>query len=229
MSDALNNPKYRVAAHLAQQVESGMTVGLGTGSTANCFIQALAQRQREDGLDITTVSSSAISATLARKAGLRVISIESLTTLDWYVDGADEVTPELTLLKGRGQDLVREKLLASAASSFHVLIDESKRVTQLGEKFPIPVEVLPEAWQLVTKAIEQQQGKVTLRLNAAGDNVAVTAQGNYVLDCQFEQVDALSLNQFLDAQSGVMEHGIFFGIATSVLVGTDAGVEVLTR
>lgn len=219
------NPKQRVAVHAANLVEADMIIGLGTGSTANLFIDALAKRNRSEHLNITTVSSSAISAVKAKEAGLPVISIDSLDYLDMYIDGADEVTPDLTLLKGRGQDLVREKLLASAADQFYVLVDESKLVEHIGQNFPIPVEVFPDAWKLVLAQLKQQGGYGELRLNVAGDNVAVTAHGSLVLDMKFEHIDSLELTMVLDTVAGVVEHGIFSDLASAVFIGGEQEVE----
>ncbi|EEF79585.1 Ribose 5-phosphate isomerase A [Methylophaga thiooxydans] len=219
------NPKQRVAVHAANLVEADMIVGLGTGSTANLFIEALAKRNRNEHLKVTTVSSSAISAVKAKEAGLPVVSIDSLDYLDMYVDGADEVTPDLTLLKGRGQDLVREKLLASAADQFYVLVDESKLVEHIGQNFPVPVEVLPEAWKLVLAQLKQHGGVGELRMNAAGDNVAFTAHGSLVLDMSFEHIDSLELTMLLDTIAGVVEHGIFSDLASAVFIGGEQEVE----
>lgn len=219
------NPKQRVALHAANLVEQNMVVGLGTGSTANFFIEALAQRCRTEKLSIRTVSSSAISAIKAREVGLPVLSIAELESVDIYVDGADEVTPDLTLLKGRGQDLVNEKLLASAANQFFVLVDESKLVERIGHTFPIPVEVMPQAWRLVLSQLKHQGGEGQLRLNASGDNVAVTASGSLVLDMQFKNMDSLELTMILDTIPGIVEHGIFSDIASAVFIGGDSEVE----
>ncbi len=219
------NPKQRVAVHVANLVEANMVVGLGTGSTANLFIEALAKRQRTEKLNITTVSSSVISAVKAKQAGLPVVSIDSLDGLDMYVDGADEVTPDLTLLKGRGQDLVREKLLASAADQFYVLVDESKLVDHIGQKFPIPIEVMPEAWKLVLAQLKQRGGTGELRLNSGKDNVAVTAHGSLVLDMEFNHIDSLELTMVLETIPGIVEHGIFSELATAVFIGGEQEVE----
>jgi ribose 5-phosphate isomerase A len=224
-ADKAMNPKQRVAIHAANLVEANMVVGLGTGSTANLFIEALAKRQRTEKLNVTTVSSSVISAIKAKQAGLPVVSIDSLDGLDMYVDGADEVTPDLTLLKGRGQDLVREKLLASAADQFYVLVDESKLVDHIGQKFPIPVEVMPEAWKLVLAQLKQRGGTGELRLNTAKDNVAVTANGSLVLDMEFNHIDSLELTMVLETIPGIVEHGIFSELATAVFIGGEQEVE----
>jgi ribose 5-phosphate isomerase A len=148
------NDKELVALYAAKQVKDGMLIGLGTGSTANYFIQELARRRNEEGLQVTTVASSVVSTIKAQELGLPVVALEHINHLDLYVDGADEVTPELTLLKGRGFDLVREKILARASERFLVLVDQSKQVKQIGERFPIPIEVMPFAWQLVKRRLE---------------------------------------------------------------------------
>ena len=143
------NDKELVAIRAARYVQDGMVVGLGTGSTANYFIQELARRHKEEGLRVTAAASSVVSTIKAQELGLPLVALEHLGKIDLYVDGADEVTPQMTLLKGRGYDLVREKLLARSSDKFIVLIDKSKLVSRIGEKFPIPVEVMPFAWQLV--------------------------------------------------------------------------------
>lgn len=220
------NDKEAVAHHAAAQVADGMLVGLGTGSTADCFIQALARRQRDEGLRITTVASSVISAIKARQLGLTLTAIEHLTRLDLYVDGADEVAPDLTILKGRGSDLVREKLLARGSDRFLVLVDRSKLVDRIGARFPIPVEVMPFAWQLVKHRLETLGGSGDLRPNAAGDGLAVTSHGSLVLDMNFPpDFDCASLDAALNATPGVVEHGIFRALASAVLIASDGRVE----
>lgn len=220
------NDKALVAEHAAQQVKDGMVIGLGTGSTADCFIEALARRHRDQGLKITTVASSPISTIKARQAGLPQIALEQIDRLDLYVDGADEVTPELTVLKGRGQDLVREKLLAKACDRFWVLVDASKRVSRLGERNPIPVEVWPFAWLAVQTQLEKLGGQVALRQSSAG--VAITSAGGMVLDCRFDsQWDAAALNQLINDLPGVLEHGIFLHLADTVWIADQGQVSAL--
>lgn len=220
------NDKQLVAVHAARQIDDGMLVGLGTGSTANYFIEELARRQREEGLKITTVSSSAVSAIKAKSLGLPLVAIEQLTRLDVYVDGADEVTPDLTLLKGRGYDLVREKLLARAGDRFIVLIDPSKLVRRIGEKFAIPVEVMPFAWQLVLGSLQKLGGRGGLRANAANDGLVITSHGSLVLDMAFDaQIDSNALNAMLNATPGVVEHGIFAGLTTALYIAENGKVE----
>ena len=220
------NDKELVAYQAARLVEDGMLVGLGTGSTANYFIEELARRKSEEGLEVSTVSSSVISAIKAQSLGLPLVAMEHVSRLDLYVDGADEATPDMTLLKGRGSDLVREKLLARAADRFIVLVDQSKLVSRIGEKFPIPVEVIPFAWQLAKRTLESLGGRGGLRQNASKDGLAVTSHGSLVLDMVFDSsIDSQALNGMLNATPGVVEHGIFQGLAAAVFVAQDGRVE----
>ncbi|OIQ81551.1 ribose-5-phosphate isomerase A [mine drainage metagenome] len=221
------NDKELVALQAASQVENGMLVGLGTGSTANYFIDELARRQKAEALRVTTVASSVVSAIRAQQLGLPQVAMEHISRIDLYVDGADEVSPDLTLLKGRGSDLVREKLLAKACDRFLVLVDQSKLVTRIGEKFAIPVEVMPFAWQLAKRSLEAIGGRGDLRQNASRDGLAVTSHGSLVLDMTFDAaMDARTLNAALNATPGVVEHGIFCGLASVLLLAADGKVEV---
>lgn len=228
MSEILN-AKQIVANHAADLIDDDMIVGLGTGSTANYFIDALVKRQQE-GLKIDTVASSVISGIRAKQQGLKMVSFDQITTIDVYVDGADEVDPEKALLKGRGSDLVREKLLACASMQFFVLVDQSKVVKRIGDNYPIPVEVMPFAWQMVLESLSQNGGKGALRPNASADGLAVTSHGSLVLDMQFDQaIPTSNLNTLLNATPGVVEHGIFVDLATAVFVGSDAGEVSIQR
>lgn len=221
------NAKQRVAQHAADLIEDGMVVGLGTGSTANYFIEALAKRQ-EKGLSCRTVASSLVSDMKAKSLGLHQVSIAHINHLDVYVDGADEVTEDKILLKGRGSDLVKEKLLARACDEFYVLVDDTKLVDKIGQNYPIPVEVMPFAWQLVLNSLEAMGGQGQLRASAAGDGLAVTSHGSLVLDMVFEQDDARALNQKLNDVPGIVEHGIFAGLATAVFVA-DETIDVIEQ
>jgi len=211
------NDKQLVAEHAARLVDDGMVVGLGTGSTANYFIEAIARRRVDEGLTVQVVASSVVSTIKAQQLGLPMLALEHIDHLDLYVDGADEVTTDLTLLKGRGADLVREKLLANASDKFLVLIDASKRVSRIGENFPIPIEVMPFAWQLVQRSITKLGGQANLRANASKDGLAVTSHGSLVLDVVFDaNLDHQSLNDQLNAIPGIVEHGIFYGLTSAV-------------
>lgn len=220
------NAKQRVANHAANLIEDDMIVGLGTGSTANYFIEALAERQQQ-GLKCVTVASSIVSTIKAKALGLPQMSIEQLSHLDVYVDGADEVTSDKILLKGRGSDLVREKLLARASNEFYVLVDQSKLVDVIGQNYPIPIEVMPFAWQLVLSSLEAMGVKGQLRPN--GDGLSVTSYGSLVLDMAFDKRhDALAINTLLNALPGVVEHGIFVDLATAIFVA-DENVDVIEQ
>lgn len=220
------NDKELVARQAAKQVKDGMLIGLGTGSTANYFIQELSRRCVEERLQVTTAASSVVSTIKAQEFGLPLISLEHLTRLDLYVDGADEVTPDLTLLKGRGADLVREKILARASDQFLVLVDESKLVDRIGARFPIPVEVIPFAWQMVKKNLETQGAIGELRQNASKDGLAVTSHGSLVLDMVFDpELDSKALNETLNDTPGVVEHGIFSELASTILIGSEGQIQ----
>jgi ribose 5-phosphate isomerase A len=220
------NDKALVAQYAAKQVKDGMVVGLGTGSTANYFIEELARRRTEEGLQVTTVASSVVSTIKAQELGLPMLALEHINRLDLYVDGADEVAPDLTLLKGRGFDLVREKLLARASDQFLVLVDQSKLVERIGERFPLPVEVMPFAWQLVKRTLETLGGQGELRQTAGKDGLIVTSYGSLVLDMVFDAaIDITTLNSLLNATPGVIEHGIFYQLASIVMLAVDGQVQ----
>lgn len=219
------NDKQLVALQAAKYVEDGMLVGLGTGSTANYFIDELARLQREQGLKITTVASSTVSAQRAQSLGLPIAALEHISQIDLYVDGADEITPDKTLLKGRGSDLVKEKLLAKSAQQFIVVADASKLVSYIGQNFVIPIEVIPFAWQLAKKSLQELGAEGDLRPNAAKDGFWVTSHGSYVLDMRFDKkLNADALNQLINNTPGVVEHGIFMGLADLVLIADNGNV-----
>ncbi len=222
------NDKERVAKHAAQLVKSGMLIGLGTGSTADCFIEELARKIKDEGLQITAVASSVVSMIKAQSLDIPLTSIEHVKQLDLYVDGADEVTPDNILLKGQGSDLVKEKLLARSAKQFVVLIDRSKKVERIGEKFPIPIEVMPFAWQIVKQQLENQGGQGVLR--QSGNGLAVSAYGSLILDMAFDQsINSHQLDVMLNNMPGVVEHGIFSDLASVVLLANNGKVEEISR
>ncbi len=219
------NDKQLVAIQAATYVKDGMLIGLGTGSTANYFIEELARRQRDEGLKISTVASSTVSANMAQSLHLPIIALEHISYIDLYVDGADEITPDMTLLKGRGSDLVKEKLLAKAATQFIVVADESKLVSHIGQNFVIPIEVIPFAWQLAKKSLIDIGAEGDLRPNAAKDGFWVTSHGSYVLDMKFDKnIDAQALNTLINNTPGVVEHGIFYSLTDAVLIAKNGQI-----
>jgi ribose 5-phosphate isomerase A len=220
------NDKQLVAIHAAKYVKNEMLVGLGTGSTANFFIEELARRQIEEGLKVTTIASSNVSMIKAQSLGLNVISLHQVDAIDLYVDGADEITPDMTLLKGRGYDLVMEKLLARAARQFLVVADKSKLVDRIGTNFAIPIEVMPFAWKAAKRSIEALGGRGDLRVNTAKDGLAITSHGSLVLDMSFDNaITEDRLNIMLNNIPGVVEHGIFYNLSSAILIASDGKIE----
>lgn len=222
------NDKELVAQQALQYVSENMIIGLGTGSTANCFIDALAKRNKEEKLNIRAVSSSVVSMIKAKEAGLPIIAMEQINEIDLYIDGADEITPDLTLLKGRGYDLVREKLLARSAKKFIVIADESKIVENIGDNFPVPSEVQPFAWELV-KNILMKKGTGDIRINSAKDGYAITSCGNFVLDFNYTEKNIEKLNALLSQTPGIVEHGIFYNIAHGALISSNGKVREIWK
>jgi ribose 5-phosphate isomerase A len=220
------NDKQLVAIHAAKYVKDGMLVGLGTGSTANFFIEELARLQKENNLKITTIASSHTSMMKAQSLGLNVIALNQVSEIDLYVDGADEITPNMTLLKGRGYDLVLEKLLAKAAKQFLVVADKSKLVDRIGTNFAIPIEVIPFAWKAAKYSLEAAGGVGDLRQNVAKDGLSISSHGSLVLDMTFDKsISEAALNQLINNIPGVVEHGIFHQLTSAVLIADDGKVE----
>jgi ribose 5-phosphate isomerase A len=226
-----------VGLKAAAEARDGMIVGLGTGSTATWFVRELGRRIREEKLSIYGVSSSFACSLLAKAEGIPLLPPDQADRIDLYVDGADEVSPDKWLIKGRGAAMVGEKLLAEACDRFLVIVDEGKLVTRLGAKFPVPVEVMPAAARLVQKGIQALGGQPVLRMAAGGkDGPVVSDNGNLILDVTFSGAsvkkdgpDWKSLDEGLNALPGVVGHGLFLRYAakSTVLVGSPAGVRVV--
>ncbi|MDG1097649.1 MAG: ribose-5-phosphate isomerase RpiA [Methylophilaceae bacterium] len=220
------NDKQLAAIHAAKHVQNDMLVGLGTGSTANFFIEELARRQTEENLKITTISSSNISMIKAQSLGLNVIGLQQVNAIDLYIDGADEITSDLNLLKGRGYDLVMEKLLAKAAKQFFVVADKSKLVDCIGTNFAIPIEVMPFAWQAIKKSLEVIGGIGDLRPNVAKDGLSISSYGSLIFDMTFDKsMTEGDLNERLNNIPGVIEHGLFYQLASAVFIAHDGNIE----
>ena len=218
------NEKEQVAKEAINYIKDGMIIGLGTGSTANLFIDFLSTKVKQESLNIKVVASSTVSQIRAINSGLSYISLDQIESIDLYIDGADEVTKELEVLKGRGYDLVREKLLAKTSKQFIVIGDKSKMVAKIGEKFPIPIEITPIAWKIAKKLITEISQKCDLRPNAAGDAYAITSYGNYVLDCEFKYDDLSKLASEISQIPGVIEHGIFLDITHLALIADQGNI-----
>jgi len=213
--------KKAAADRALELIRPGTVVGLGSGSTARYFIEGLAERVRA-GLDVRAVATSVESRRLA-EAGRIPIAERVDGSFDLAVDGADEIDPAVNCLKGRGGALLREKIVAHASRRFVVIADESKLVGRLG-RGPVPIEVLPFLWEATSRAIESLGGRPALRL-AAGQPYK-TDNDNLILDTTFGAVDA-QLGTAIHAIPGVLEHGLFFGIARAAIIGCASGLRIL--
>jgi len=223
-----NDQEKEAAARASLRfVKDGQVVGLGTGSTAAYFIQVLGE-QVKNGLRIRCIPSSDRSREQAASLGIPLTTLDECQEIDVTVDGADEVDPQLRMIKGGGGALLREKIVASATKQLVIIADATKRVPVLG-KFPLPVEVIKFAQALVTKKIEGLGAEVGLRQRADGKPY-LTDENNYILDCRFGQIpDADGLARRLSDMPGVVEHGLFIGMASIVLIANGSEIVELRR
>ena len=223
-NDLAKEAAGRAAAHM---IESGMVVGLGTGSTASCFIESLSRRCYE-GLHITAVATSKESEAHARAAGIPLLELDRLTTLDITVDGADEVDQKKRLIKGGGGALLREKVIASLSKEMVVVVDESKKVDWLGA-LPLPLEILPFAHEALLFKLHSLGYQAQIRRNRKED-LFVTDNGNYIIDIHFREKlkHPEKEQEILRNIPGVLETGFFLNMAGRIVIGrTDGSVEVL--
>jgi ribose 5-phosphate isomerase A len=225
--------KRAAAARAIELVQPGMRLGLGTGSTAKHFVELLAQRVR-NGLEVIAVPTSEATRLDAERLGVPLTTLDATPELDLTVDGADEIAPDLTLIKGGGGALLREKIVACASRRMIVIADESKWVPVLG-RFALPVEVVPFGLAATRRRIETAAvaagcaGPALLRRGSDG-HAFVTDSGHWILDASFGQIaDPKSLADRLDAITGVVEHGLFIGVAHAVVLAGAAGVRVVER
>jgi len=221
-ADAEVEAQKRAAAERALDlVRPGTIVGLGTGSTARYFIDGLIKRAQA-GLEVRAVVTSLETRRRAEAGGIQVVD-QMDGSLDLAVDGADEIDPGVNCLKGRGGALLREKIVASASRRFVLIADESKLVGRLG-RGPVPIEVLPFLWEATSQAIQSLGGRPQLR-TAAGKPF-MTDNDNLILDTTFGGVDP-ALGLALHAIPGVLEHGLFFGMARAAIIGCASGLRIL--
>jgi ribose 5-phosphate isomerase A len=213
--------KERAALEAAKMIGDGAIVGLGTGSTAALAIAELGKRVREEGLEIIGIPTSYRSAMIARENGIVIRSLDDVSKIDIAIDGADEVDPKKNLIKGGGGAHTREKIVDGWAELFVVVVDDSKLVKHLGEKFPVPVEVLPFAVHPVMKKLQAMGGNPELRMGLRKDGPVITDQGNMVIDVRFAEIkDPKVLELKLNDIPGVVDNGLFVGLAHLILVGT---------
>lgn len=224
MENDREQAKRRAGESAARQVEDGMIVGLGTGSTAATAIQRLGERV-DSGLDVQGIPTSYQSRSLAREMDIPLTTLAAATP-DIAIDGADQVA-DRNLVKGGGAAHAREKVVDAAATRLLVVVDSTKMANRLGH--PVPVAVLPSARATVSTAVSELDGEATLRQASQKDGPVVTDNGNLVLDCAFGVIDApADLAVDLDTVPGVVAHGLFVGLADEIHVGTANGVEVQT-
>jgi ribose 5-phosphate isomerase A len=217
--------KALAARAAAALVEDGQVLGLGSGTTVAYLLSALAERVRA-GLHCTGVPTSEATAQLARSLGINLATLDEHPVLDLDLDGADEVDPHLNLIKGRGGALLREKIVAAASRRFVVIVDESKLVQHLGERAMVPAEIVPFGWPATVRALAGLGATVELR---GGAQPFRTDNGNLIADCRFADLSApTALAARLNAIPGVVEHGLFLGMAALALVAhADGGVSRL--
>ncbi|MGA2881518.1 MAG: ribose-5-phosphate isomerase RpiA [Bryobacteraceae bacterium] len=225
--DPLQQFKQAAAEAAAALVESGMIVGLGTGSTAKLAVEALGKRVK-DGLHIVGIPTSEYTARQARGVGIRISSLAEYTEVDLTIDGADEIQlGTLDLIKGRGGALLREKVVASSSHRLIIIADETKLVDQLGTRFAVPVEVVPFGWQAAQRKLQKLGAHTKLR-PGPDDKPFVTDGGNFIVDCSFSPIEApAALDQELNSVVGVVEHGLFLKMTSRAIVAGPDGVKVL--
>lgn len=233
----MNSPKTEVnlrdrekeaaAAAALELVQPGQIVGLGSGSTATCFVKFLAERVRQ-GLKVTGIPTSQATKELAEQLGIPLTTLDAHPQIDIDIDGADEIDPHLNLIKGGGGAFLREKVIASVSKRFVVIADSIKQVKQLG-RFPLPVEVIAFAQSLIAPQIQKLGAQVVLRRHADG-TVYVTDEGHHILDCTFGVIeDPPALAAAIRKIPGVVEHGLFIGMAEMALIGRDGSITTLRR
>ncbi len=234
--DLQNQMKQAVALAAVDQIENGMILGLGSGSTAALMIEALAVKIKSGEIkDVVGVTTSFQGEVLASELGIPLKSLSSVSGIDLAIDGADEVDTKFQLIKGGGACHVQEKLVAAMAKKFIVVVDSTKLVEKLNLDFKLPVEVLPSAWKQVQKTLQDLGGKGNLRMAQKKAGPIVTDQGNLILDLSFS--NGIDQPELLESQinniPGVLENGLFVNLTDQVLVGKvendEVGVESLNK
>jgi ribose 5-phosphate isomerase A len=225
--------KRAAAARAVEFIGPGMRLGLGTGSTARPFVELLAERVTA-GLDVVAVPTSEATRTLAERLGVPLTTLDETPELDLTIDGADEIAPDLTLIKGGGGALLREKIVASASAKMLVIADQSKCVPILG-RFPLPIEIVPFGATSTRRAVEAAAAEAGCPgpaiLRKGKDGLAfVTDGGHWVLDAQLQRIpDPQELAARLAVIPGVMEHGLFIGLAGTAIIAGPDGVRLIER
>ncbi len=228
MSDA-ERLKRTAAERAVEFIEDGMVVGLGTGSTARHVLEVIAERRKAGALRrIIGVPTSKSTEWLAKELGIRLATLEEEPRIDLTIDGADEVDPQLNLIKGLGGALLWEKIVASNSERLLIVSDESKLVQRLGEKAPLPVEVVPFGWNTHLAFFDLLGAQPTLRVTPAGGHFT-TDSGHYIIDARFEGgiAEPVRVQRELNQRAGIVETGLFLGLADTVVVAAESGVRVM--
>lgn len=226
-SDDLDLLKRRAAEAAVAEVRTGQVVGLGTGSTAKHVVLLLGERVRA-GLTIRGVPTSRETADLARRAGIPLLETDDSWAIDVAIDGADQVDPQLNLIKGGGGALLKEKIVAAAAARLIIVADQTKLVPVLGLPMPLPIEVMPFGWGSTARQVERVGGRVVLREREG--RPFLTEGGHFILDLHLERIeDPADLEIRLNQIPGVVETGLFVGRTDTLIVGTANGVQVRRR
>jgi len=222
--------KRQAAEHALNYVQSGMVIGLGTGSTARHVLDGLAARLKDGRLrEIVGVPTSEATAATAQRLGITIATLDQRPQLDLAIDGADEIDPALNAIKGLGGALLREKIVAASARRFIVIADETKLVDQLGTRAPLPVEAIAFGRVLAERRLAELGCTPVLRRTADGEPFR-TDEHNLILDCHFDGIrDAAAINAAIHAIPGVVDHGLFIGMVALVVVAGASGVATIVR
>lgn len=227
----LNQWKRDVGEAAAKLVQSGMVVGLGSGTTALEFVAALGRRIESEGLKFIGIPTSEQTEQFARKLNIPLSTLGDHTELDFDVDGADEIeVGTLYLIKGHGGALLREKVVAAASKRMAVIGDESKLVERLGSRFSVPVEVVQFGWEVTNKRLAALGSKTTLRIDKSTGKPFVTDGGNFIIDCNFgPMANPKEVAHHLDHVTGAVEHGLFLGFVWEAVIAGREGVRIIKR
>ncbi|MEM7115907.1 MAG: ribose-5-phosphate isomerase RpiA [Chloroflexota bacterium] len=227
---ALEELKKQAAEKAVELIESGMVVGLGTGSTAVYAVRAIGRLLQDGALtNIIAIPTSEATAALARECQIPLTTLQEQPVIDLTIDGADEITPNLDLTKGLGGALLREKIVAAASKQNIIIADHTKRVDRLGTRSPIPVEVIPFAEQTVRLHLEGLGAKVVKRMvQGEEERPFITDENNLIFDFHIPPIDnPATLAQAILAQPGIVEHGLFLGLATQAIFATPTGISTI--
>lgn len=230
MADDRNTLKKMAGEKAVEYIESGMVVGLGFGSTAIHSLRLIGELIRRGELEgIQAIPTADLIADEARRAGIPLTSLEEHPRIDVTIDGADEVDPELNLIKGGGGALLREKIVAQATTLNIIVVDEQKFSPVLGTNFDLPIEIVPFGWRPLEEYLRSIGAEPQLRTKADGKSF-VTDSGNFILDCHFGTIDdPYALSAELKSRAGIVEHGLFLDLASEVIIAAGDGIRSLKR